>query len=676
MKNLMYALLLLLLTLPAVAQKKIKKLPIDSYAESEKELAEEYDLSGMVKLKKGTNASLRIAATNNTNGEEGGGAPEDKEENGSGNGGGICESLNVSQLYMEAYNPYTKQWSKVGYNTALCSGVVLKFRIVSPISIDGKVQWAGLVSGTAATASTTYTQSGSITATVCGMAISNSFSVNYVPSIEIELFEDNTPKDGKGECVSLGKVCKIAYESDPTSFAGVPNQDGVFHDSKGEMCCDAIEYFEDKDGDLYGGKSLGKLCTAPTGAVTIGGDCNDDPTTGAKIHALNSCSICAPAPVCPCGEYEDACGDCITNGTLVIDTDKDGTPDKCDGCPKDACCKTDGLPFYEDKDGDGWFVKGTGNKCPTVVKNDARLSSTNPNATEDCDDNPSTGALVHSKNTCDICSNDPDEGKIACYKDADGDGFGDEDTKKLFCEACDNGFIEKGEEFDYNDNCYDLDNWLINRLACIFPSTVVIPTEETDSPTTEETDSSTAEETDPCNVNVRFGANVNTNNINDCSLQKLKELADEAGVDEFEITSGARTPEDQARIMFYYTRVNGVAAQKDLYGWNGDQVIDVYVAEKAAGKTNDEIKEAMTNKINELGPGNVSNHCADPTARTTVDIGPTSIDAGLRDTFIDVIEQAVQDGEVHRILHPGNSTDDAFHIEINVDNSCQIQDCN
>ncbi len=363
-----------------------------------------------------------------------------------------------------------------------------------------------------------------------------------------------------------------------------------------------------------------------------------------------------------------------------------------DGCPEDPCCHTDGLPFYEDKDTDGWYVKGTGNKCPKVVNNDPKLSRTNPNPTEDCNDD---NVDLKTKNECGICTNNANEGKIMCYEDKDGDGWGAEDSGQLVCEPC-SGVTRGG---DHNDNCYNEGNWWLSQQIGICGDSneceegqekdiegscveceekdnngECIPCEEGDVRNSNgecEPDDSP----DPCNVEVEYGSNVNTENINECSLQKLKELADEAGIDEFLISSGARTPEDQARIMFNYTKIKGVAKQKALYGSNGDKVIDVYVAEKAAGKADDEIKQAMLDKINELGPNNVSNHCSDPDVRTTVDIAPSSIvDINKRADFISAVEQAVEEGTVHRILHPGNSDDDAYHIEVDVED-CDIKNC-
>jgi len=101
----------------------------------------------------------------------------------------------------------------------------------------------------------------------------------------------------------------------------------------------------------------------------------------------------------------------------------------------------------------------------------------------------------------------------------------------------------------------------------------------------------------------------------------------------------------------------GVAAQKRLYGPSGDKVIDVYVAEKAKGKSKAEIMDAMEDKILEIGPSKVSRHLADPKILAVIDIAPSSI---VNDNaFVAALER---DSRISKLLKP--PTDPAFHIEI------------
>lgn len=164
-------------------------------------------------------------------------------------------------------------------------------------------------------------------------------------------------------------------------------------------------------------------------------------------------------------------------------------------------------------------------------------------------------------------------------------------------------------------------------------------------------------------------------NINNCSLQQIKEIAAKLGIDKFQISSSFRSGADQARVMFDNIKNDGVPSQKALYGSNGDRVIDAYSTALAAGKSNDGIKLAMLNKINEIGAYNVSNHSGDPSVLTALDIRPGSIPFGNRAAFVSAINDAVLNGQVSKFLHPGNSKDKAYHIEIKVKN-CIIKNCN
>jgi hypothetical protein len=103
----------------------------------------------------------------------------------------------------------------------------------------------------------------------------------------------------------------------------------------------------------------------------------------------------------------------------------------------------------------------------------------------------------------------------------------------------------------------------------------------------------------------------------------------------------------------------GVASQRALYAAAGDQVIDAYVASKEAGRDRNGILADMTAAIQRIGPGRVSKHCADPAVLGVVDIGPSSVEN--KERFVAAVEA---DPRVSNFLHPGNSSDPAYHIEI------------
>jgi len=141
---------------------------------------------------------------------------------------------------------------------------------------------------------------------------------------------------------------------------------------------------------------------------------------------------------------------------------------------------------------------------------------------------------------------------------------------------------------------------------------------------------------------------------------KLKALLRTAGVQQATITSTTRAPADQARAMYTnLARRGGVAKQRQLYGPSGDSVIDTYEAEKAKGKSRAKIEAAMAAKIVAVGPGKVSLHCAG-SGYDVVDIAPSSVSA--KSALVKVLEEAVKKGDIQQFLHPGNSSDPAYHI--------------
>lgn len=143
------------------------------------------------------------------------------------------------------------------------------------------------------------------------------------------------------------------------------------------------------------------------------------------------------------------------------------------------------------------------------------------------------------------------------------------------------------------------------------------------------------------------------------SVNVIRDIMSACGVPRVIITSTARTPEEQARIMFENIERHGVDHQKQLYGNYGDRVIDHYSALKQSGKSRSEIIAGMTAKIYLLGPGKVSRHVGDPSKLNVVDIAPSSIEVPRRAAF----EEAVRnDTRVSGFLLPPG--DPAYHLEI------------
>jgi hypothetical protein len=156
-----------------------------------------------------------------------------------------------------------------------------------------------------------------------------------------------------------------------------------------------------------------------------------------------------------------------------------------------------------------------------------------------------------------------------------------------------------------------------------------------------------------------FGPSADSSSVKPFALEVIKDLLRKAGEASCTITSTARTPAAQANAMYRNIVGTSVKSQKDLYGHWGDLVIDQYVTSKKAGKTPDQIKADMTAKIIEIGPANVSRHCADFNVLCVVDIAPSSIQNKTK--FVAAFKA---DKRISKYFLP--PTDPAYHLEIPV----------
>jgi hypothetical protein len=158
-------------------------------------------------------------------------------------------------------------------------------------------------------------------------------------------------------------------------------------------------------------------------------------------------------------------------------------------------------------------------------------------------------------------------------------------------------------------------------------------------------------------ITISFGTNAKRAFVSAQARKVIEDILKAAGLTSCLISSTARSPADQARIMFENIEAHGVANQKALYAAAGDAVIDTYSQAKKAGKTPKQIQAAMEAKIISIGPAKVSRHCADPKKLVVVDIAPSSI--GSKSAF----EKAVRaDKRVKKFLLP--PLDPAYHLEI------------
>lgn len=158
-------------------------------------------------------------------------------------------------------------------------------------------------------------------------------------------------------------------------------------------------------------------------------------------------------------------------------------------------------------------------------------------------------------------------------------------------------------------------------------------------------------------VAIRFGKNARPADVTDYSRGVLEDILRAANIQAALVSSTARSPAGQARVMYDNLERYGVDAQKRLYADAGDRVIDEYVRSKAAGKTKRQILYDMEMRIRLIGPTKVSRHASDAHVLNVFDLAPSSVDRH------DQFEHAVKDDRrVTTFLTP--PADPGYHLEI------------
>ncbi len=139
----------------------------------------------------------------------------------------------------------------------------------------------------------------------------------------------------------------------------------------------------------------------------------------------------------------------------------------------------------------------------------------------------------------------------------------------------------------------------------------------------------------------------------------LEDILRATGVSSCTITSTTRTPHDQARI--FYQQLTGALAAAS-YAAAGEAVKAVGRAAIKAKKSRAEAIALMEASIRTYNPmSQVSKHLADPAVLNVFDVAPTSIPSRRRAAFVNAVNA---DARVNGFLHPGNSSDPAFHIQV------------
>ncbi|GMV17663.1 MAG: hypothetical protein HS104_12565 [Polyangiaceae bacterium] len=251
-------------------------------------------------------------------------------------------------------------------------------------------------------------------------------------------------------------------------------------------------FYVDGDGDNYGvdnATSNKTACTAPTGYASAKGDCDDKDgavypgNTEVCDGKDNDCANGVDDGVTKNDYYNDVDGDgygagtatkaCTPPGTTWVaqggdcnDNDKamfPGNPEICDSKDNDCNAATPdpgSQTWYQDSDGDGY-----GNQSATQTACAQPTGYVAASPVFDCKDNDKTinpQAIELCDGIDNNCVNGIDEGSIATYVDADGDGFGDSaGTVQYLCK------VTTGRA-DNNQDCNDK-NKAINPDATEIP---------------------------------------------------------------------------------------------------------------------------------------------------------------------------------------------------------------
>ena len=168
-------------------------------------------------------------------------------------------------------------------------------------------------------------------------------------------------------------------------------------------------------------------------------------------------------------------------------------------------------------------------------------------------------------------------------------------------------------------------------------------------------------------IKVHCKAYVNCSEISDISKNILRKVAKVFDTPEVLISSGRRSVEDQVVAMFYNCENGGVEAQYELYGTNGDAVVEVF-EDTYNGDNETETKQAMIDKINELGGYNVSRHCGTIEEYNNYNVIDLSVRTlSSHDVDIDKFVEALdRNDKIAKVIDERDNGINCIHIEIKI----------
>ncbi|WP_220272088.1 DUF5675 family protein, partial [Helicobacter didelphidarum] len=156
-------------------------------------------------------------------------------------------------------------------------------------------------------------------------------------------------------------------------------------------------------------------------------------------------------------------------------------------------------------------------------------------------------------------------------------------------------------------------------------------------------------EEDLSNIEVVGQNGIDISLVSEHSKNILRKIAKNSNYTRVVISSTARTPRRQAEIMYNNIIQNGMKQQRNTYKAPGQQVLNTYENQKKAGKSKEEIIQAMTNIINKLGASNVSRHCADFNVVNVVDIPHSSL-GQTKEIFKSEVEKLISSSKITQVL--------------------------
>lgn len=152
--------------------------------------------------------------------------------------------------------------------------------------------------------------------------------------------------------------------------------------------------------------------------------------------------------------------------------------------------------------------------------------------------------------------------------------------------------------------------------------------------------------------------------IGAAATKALEDAMTTAGVTACTISRTTATSSDQARVMYEFVEGKTVDAARKLYGPEGDQVIEVYVAARAEKLDRAQIIAGMEKKLVEVLPAARANNRLmhlDRKDFDVFDVGMTSIKPADKGPAL--VAAAKAGGKFVRVLDPSDGEKDAYHFE-------------